>query len=165
MASLWFKDGKLVFSGGKLTFCGSCPCNAPCTCPCAGTWPAASWPCGNLLESYSISGQTVVSAPTSGSHEYRLTSVVVTATNSNPFVVSSTCLWDVDDVEIEYRTYDGSAWGPWTTTVSPTVFLALIITPTPCRWAIGVRILSTFTGGNKYVGETPVGSYGFYTVS
>ena len=61
MASLWFKDGKLVFSGGKLTFCGSCPCGAPSSCPCT-TWPnpatSGDFPCGGLQYQYRVSSPT-----------------------------------------------------------------------------------------------------------
>ncbi len=33
--------------------CPDCDCLIPCSCPC-GTYPPASWPCGGLLETYSL---------------------------------------------------------------------------------------------------------------
>lgn len=29
-------------------------CGAPCSCPCTTSWPPASWPCGGLNQTYSI---------------------------------------------------------------------------------------------------------------
>jgi hypothetical protein len=41
-------NGPVVDESGRIIDQDNCPC-----CPCE-TWPPASWPCGGLLENYSL---------------------------------------------------------------------------------------------------------------
>ena len=49
------RDAIQMDSSGNIQMGTGCVCCAPCDCPCAGTWPPASWPCGGLVESYDVS--------------------------------------------------------------------------------------------------------------
>ena len=149
MASLWFKDGKLVFSGGKLTFCGSCPCGAPSSCPCT-TWPnpatSGDFPCGGLQYQYRVS------SPNNFQEIYYVSAEDCTGPNSvvsqwsstAPYTVSAlgglTCHWDTymggDAVTLSL------SGGVWTLEFSQGY------------WYFWDKVIYT-----KSVGATPVGVY------
>ena len=134
-----------------------CCCPAPCACPCVGTWPPSTWPCGELLETYLLSFTTSVPSPVSGSREYRpLSSTVLTATASAP-LSSGDCDWSSLSVSIEQRVHNGSTWGTWTgTTVN--MYINHKKTAT-CGWSVNITAGLSFIGGIKVVGQTPIGSY------
>jgi len=149
--SLWFKNNKLLFSpSGKLLFCDECPCPdpAPCTCPC-GTWPPASWPCGGLVEVYTLAAGSYIEIE-----------------NYND--TGNTWRWQaVDDIEL---TADSSC--RWANNTTATTQLYIDGTPTgspfagwwevaleDCEWRLYEYIGSGGTYVPKTTDLTPIGMY------
>jgi hypothetical protein len=137
-----------------------CCCPAPCSCPCGGTWPPESWPCGGLLETYGMEFSKTISSPSNGDTEYKSDSTItLTASSTSIYLPYTTCLWSKLDASILSRVYNGSVWGEWTATTSPEALAVRAGPPGDCRWAISIRVGFTFLGGSKVVGLDPIGSY------
>jgi len=119
---------------------------APCTCPCEGTWPPASWPCGGLVEVYTLAEGSYIELVDSGvSYRWQATiAVALTATSS--------CSWTSNLSETNTQLYiDGTPTGPefvgrWE------VFLL------DCQWELYQQIgLTDFVP--KTTGQSPAGHY------
>ena len=78
------QDGKLVRSATSPCCCFK---PVPSACPCTGTWPPASWPCGGLLEQYAVDYQP----PPGFFLGIRFAGLVVTAFSYGVF---DTCRWE-----------------------------------------------------------------------
>jgi len=133
---------------------------APCTCPCEGTWPPASWPCGGLVEEYVLSNGTTsyydgivcyATAQRSGLNsmavEYRFVGDVTCTATAN------SCEWEgpAGSVESRYIGYDidgnPSVVLDWTAVGPARIILS------NCAWTDG------YAGTTKETGQTPVGEY------
>lgn len=81
--SAWLgPTGKIIINaGGKAVVCDHCPCGCACAC---SPWPPSSWPCGGLLETYSVSGEYDFG---SGNPADTFTGITVTAVSGTP------CAW------------------------------------------------------------------------
>jgi hypothetical protein len=163
MSALWIKGGKLKIAGsGAVYECEDCPCepDAPCDCPCTGTFPPESWPCGGLLEEYAISNglvspydaaAIVARVVDSGEDpplvtEVRLTGAVVAT-------AADLCLWygGEDAAEVQERTSPSMTWGTaYTLTGSAEIGLA------SCAWYCE---LPGYNLTIKATGLTPIGDY------
>ena len=139
-----------------------CCAPAPSECPCT-SWPPSEWPCGGLVEQYSIQGsvnRTCVG--TSG-----MESLIISPVNAS--AATTTCLWSVPSSErisaifIEYC--NGGSQNPHFVTG-----FSIQLAP---NWPGGRSWLVTIgftlsSGGPGYIyrfvkstGQTPLGSYIF----
>ena len=155
------RDAIQMDSGGNIQMGTGCVCCAPCDCPCEGTWPPASWPCGGLVEEYVMSNgttsyydsaacyATAEGEPLSAISELRLVGdVTVTATTTS-------CEWESSASSVERRdiTYDiggnPSVLLDWYTVGPATINLDT----SNCIWSAGGA------GAVKETGPTPAGEY------
>jgi hypothetical protein len=121
-----------------------CCCPAPSACPCAGTWPPAEWPCNELLESYSTSGNIdKVVAPVTYNTNFTWSDITVTAT-------SNQCQWDGEGTVT--RTLQLPS-GDVTSDITAQIRIEL----TGGQWNLSVLGPGATVG--KSVGQTPTGSY------
>ena len=126
---------------------------APTTCPCAGSWPPESWPCGGLLEEYSLTSFYVeyfLSGVATGDL-FRVTGPITLSANA-----AFPCQW-VDAGEFEF--YDESI-GEW---VVQEDWYPVLLELRADGWYVFVDSSSNdYVGGGgfyKTTGLTPVGSY------
>ena len=153
------RDAIQMDSSGNIQMGTGCVCCAPCDCPCAGTWPPASWPCGGLVEEYVMSNgttsyydgaacyATAEGEPLSMITEFRLVGdVTCTATTTS-------CEWEGPASSVERRDvmYDISGNPGWVTDwyTSGAAKINLINS----TWDAGGA------GAVKETGLTPVGEY------
>jgi len=111
MSNIWRDSGNLVRNSEGDVYRGvDCPCDCviPCSCPCSGTYPPASWPCGGLLETYSVTAWTYTEgffgSPT---FEWRIPPALM------PMTVTATghCQWESSTAFImEKRTLPDGEW-------------------------------------------------------
>jgi hypothetical protein len=122
-----------------------CPEDAPCSCPCEGTWPPAEWPCGGLLEEYAV-----VYAVEDGTTKWRGTGTVTAVS------AAGGCLWSWSGTsEVDYG--EGAGWEADT---SKTGNVRIESFPTPCRWVFQVQAAGSVAPlFEKLTGLTPVGTY------
>ena len=132
---------------------------APCSCPCEGTWPPTSWPCGGLVEEYVLSNgttsyydgavcyATAQGEPLSAITEFRLVGDVTCTATAN------SCEWEgpAGSVESRYIGYDidgnPSVVLDWTAVGPARIILS------NCAWTGGGY------GTTEETGQTPAGEY------
>lgn len=153
MTQLWrHPDGTLLTNGGTLCRAEEypCECPAPCACPCGGTWPPAEWPCGGLLETYSVNSFIRYTTSALTTPEIRLKNPAsITATYIGP----GRCHWENLDVVLQYWDSVDETWVDYEATgrVGISHF---------CReWSIGIGFANFTTFANKFTGLSPVGDY------
>lgn len=120
----------------------ACCCPAPCTCPCAGSWPPLEWPCGGLLETYTTSGnldRTILPET-----NFSWSGINVTAT-------STSCTWEGSGT-VTRTVGDGD---PEDVTLTIQVYLDTV----NCRWVLLVQPGGGGVAVGKGVGPTAAGSY------
>jgi hypothetical protein len=148
----WHPAGAPVVSGGCC--CESDEPDAPSSCPC-DPWPPESWPCGGLLEEYSLDAYVFVIryyAPNEdctgtqvGYYEMQLESpITLTAGEATP------CYWDGLGAYKERYSEGGS----WTTGLNGSWSVSLAEE----GWNL-VGPNAADVGAVKVVGITPAGSY------
>jgi len=108
----WLANIDLVVSAIEGLFSEENPCPdeicAPCSCPCT-SWPPSSWPCGGLVEVYTLAAGSYIELVESGvSYRWQAT-IDVALTAAGP------CYWTSDLSETNTQVYiDGTPTGPQT---------------------------------------------------
>jgi hypothetical protein len=122
-----------------------CCCPAPSTCPCEETWPPSEWPCGGLLEIYSLDSWNATID--SLGYLFRLKSPI-SLTASTP----GTCRWFGTGLT-ERSTNGGSAWSDFAT-------LSFSLGLGAGGWSVS-DTLGTLGPAvcAKVNGQTPIGNY------
>lgn len=165
MSSLWRNtSGDLIRVDGDLIRCDECPCGPPCSCPCVGTWPPASWPCGGLLEEYSFELPAWGFANYEGSScsgdfiegiGNRVLAVTVTAGDTS-CTWEGTGMWQTHIDDPKGGTLN---WGDYEEVV---ITVSLVDDP-ECRWEVEVASADNPSNilwfGYKLTGLTPAGQY------
>lgn len=139
-------------------------CCVPDTCPCAGTWPPTAWPCGGLLESYSVDWDRVQTYyenfdcgdPVDSIQVYRIKGGPVTVTADS--ILS--CRWESELVTIESRVWADDSWTDWEDSFT-TKFVVYLGEE---KW---IGLSGAFgSGGNfaKLTGGDPVGEYTWWNL-
>ena len=151
----WLANIDLVVSAIEGLFSEENPCPdeicAPCSCPCT-SWLTASWPCGDLVEQYTISGTIEIYG--SQSNCENSINALTTASFSKTVTAST--------VNIPFS----GCWWRWDEDPKPTTGLyqlQLLLNPSsPCFWGVYARYEVSGSRRDasmrKYVGGTPVGS-------
>ena len=129
-----------------------CCCPAPCACPCEGSWPPAEWPCSELLETYSTSGNiSRTISPETVATNFTWSNITVNAT-------STSCRWE--------------GTGTVTKTVGTgdpediTTTIRVSLDTTNCRWLLSVSPgVPTSATVAKSVGSSPIGTYNVSVLS
>jgi hypothetical protein len=130
---------------------------APCSCPCS-PWPPAEWPCGGLLQQYSLSKMEAeikmypmdsgcAGTPDSWRQVRSKSAVTLTAT-------STSCTWTGSGA-FERRNYnfETNEWGEWID--ESLTFCRVELVSSLCRWDVSVIGF----GVPKLRGLTPAGKY------
>jgi hypothetical protein len=126
---------------------------APTTCPCTEVDPA-EWPCGGLLETYTI---------TEWQYDYDHGDTVRIWRLKSPAVVynvnNSVCLWSVNSVDgdIEYSLDGGATWAD----VTGAGYYFSIGLSSSLGWEVSCQLGtgSIFVEVHKSTGQTPLGFY------
>lgn len=162
MARIVFYDGKFPFIDGVPSLISNdlfeeCCCYLPESCPCEGVWPPVSWPCGGLLETYSLNSWLGIE---DGPTYYRLKSPITMSAFSAEWSTRS-CRWRGEG-DIEYGP-DGSTWYNYDTDVG------FLIDLYSYGWTVKVdEFPGVGPGGvevQKKHGQTPVGLYNDSSIS
>jgi hypothetical protein len=164
MSKIWIKNSKLVVKDGKLIICETCPCGAPCTCPCGGLWPPATWPCGGLLQTYVVSnglvstydGDLILRHQDQGGGAWAEGRLIAprTVTATNEGNTYATCIWrngPTYDWTYETRTSTSTTWAR---NSQSTVWVSLY----GCNWMVMVDAYLGYSCLNPDT-TTPPGTY------
>ena len=149
-------DGKLVDAETDPCCCEEV---APCECPC-GSWPPEAWPCGGLVEEYSISDISVAveeyasslfDPPSVCGTGSALRSGTLTA--DIPIIVEmvsdQSCQWfGRGDGELAFGSGSPITGNQWTVWLHP-----------GCYWRVQFDASGLLVEFRKYTGITPIGRY------
>ena len=133
-------------------------CPAPPGCPCT-SWPPSEWPCGGLVEQYSLTinahgsvdyQNTNCAHPPDIEFEMQQSSGVLNA------IPSSACLWSgsfTTNSRVRFFDYSNDEWGPWSDNSTVQDYSVSLQAG---KWVL--KVFNT-TIGEKTTGSTPEGTY------
>ena len=136
-------------------------CCCPSTCPCEGTWPPSEWPCGGVLETYSLNSILFIRDYGGYIYHARLKSPITITASS---ILSQTCLWSGTG-QMEASIDDGATFYDSTSGTIAVYWFG-------GQWLINLRfsLISIFDSSGpqftyKGVGTSPVGLYSGSNIS
>ena len=149
----WLANLDLVVSAIEGLFSEENPCPdeicAPCTCPCEGTWPPASWPCGGLVEVYTLAAGSYIEVENYNGlgQTWRWQAV-----NDIQLTAYNSCSWDNNTTATTQTYIDGTPIG------SPYSGWWEVVLE-GCEWRLYEYNGSGGTSVPKTTGQSPVGDY------